>query len=284
VALYPGLAHPETGYMLVATSDMPHALRGILLAGFMAAFMSTVATQLNWGSSYLVADFYRRFFRKGASEAHYVVASRVATVILVLAAAGVSMLLASVAEGWKFVLEVGAGTGSVYMLRWYWWRINAWSEISAMLTALFVTLCLHDTPWWGAVLHFTGSAPVIFAKTTLMTTGITTLVWIAVTMVTQAEPQEVLLRFYRKVRPHVAGWKPIARLAPEIAPTRDLGRNLLLWILGCGMVYAALFGIGKLCFGDWLSGMLLICLALACGAGIYSGVSRFAAEAPETAG
>src|SRR5580658_3994066 len=160
-ALYPGLQHPESGYMLVATTFMPHALRGILIAGFMAAFMSTIATQLNWGSSYLVEDFYRRFIRRGASEKHYVNVSRLATLLLVLASAYVSAQLATIGQGWEVVLEVGAGTGGVYLLRWYWWRINAWSEISAMATAMFMALALHRWPIFG------GSAPVIFAKTTL---------------------------------------------------------------------------------------------------------------------
>ena len=222
---------------------MPHALRGILIAGFMAAFMSTIATQLNWGSSYLVEDFYRRFIRRDASEKHYVNISRIATLLLVAASAYVSAQLVSIGQGWEVVLEVGAGTGGVYLLRWYWWRINAWSEISAMATALVMTLTLHRWQLFG------GSAPVIFAKTTLATTAVTTAVWIAVTFLTPAEPDEVLLRFYRKVRPDAAGWRRIAALAPELAETRDLGQNLLAWVLGCAMVYAALFGIGKFCLG-----------------------------------
>jgi len=181
-ALYPGLRHPETGYMLVATTFMPHALRGILIAGFMAAFMSTIATQLNWGSSYLVEDFYRRFIRRDATEKHYVNISRIATLLLVAASAYVSAQLATISQGWEVVLEVGAGTGGVYLLRWYWWRINAWSEISAMATALTMTLALHH---WQ---FFSGSAPVIFAKTTLATTAVTTAVWVTVTLLTPAEP------------------------------------------------------------------------------------------------
>jgi Na+/proline symporter len=268
VVLYPGLARPETGYMLVATSHVPHALRGILIAGFMAAFMSTVATQLNWGSSYLVADFYRRFLRRGASEAHYVRVSRGVTLLLVVAAAYVSVQLASISSGWQFVLEVGAGTGSVYLLRWYWWRINAWSEISAMATALAVSVALNR---WAP---FEGSGPVLFAKTTLATTAATTVVWVAVTLLTPPEPREVLLRFYRKVRPHVAGWKPIAQLAPDVPPTRDLGRNLVAWLLGCAMVYATLFGIGKLCFGQLASGAAMLAFAALCAALIYRLISR----------
>jgi SSS family solute:Na+ symporter len=262
-ALYPRLAHPESGYMLVATTTMPHALRGILIAGFMAAFMSTIATQLNWGSSYLVEDFYRRFMRRNASEKHYVNISRIATLLLVAVSALVSARLATISQGWEAVLEVGAGTGGVYLLRWYWWRVNAWSEISAMATALGMTLGLHQ---WHI---FRGSPPVIFAKTSLATTGVTTAVWVIVTLLTPAEPDYVLLRFYRKVRPHVTGWRRIAALAPELPQTRDLGRNLLAWMLGCAMVYATLFGVGKICFGKIGVGSLLLGLAAVCAGLLY---------------
>ena len=267
-ALYPGLQHPESGYMLVATTFMPHALRGILIAGFMAAFMSTIATQLNWGSSYLVEDFYRRFIRRDASEKHYVNISRIATLLLVAASAYVSAQLVSIGQGWEVVLEVGAGTGGVYLLRWYWWRINAWSEISAMATALAMTLILHH---WQ---FFSGSAPVVFAKTTLATTAVTTAVWVAVTLLTPAEPEEILLQFYRKVRPHAAGWRHIAALAPELAETRDLGQNLLAWGLGCAMVYAALFGIGKLCLGATAAGFALLAMSAVCAALLYRDISQ----------
>jgi Na+/proline symporter len=258
--------------MLVATRQTPHALLGILLAGFMAAFMSTVATQLNWGSSYLVNDFYRRFLKKDGSEPHYVNVSRLATAFLVVAAAAVAWELTSISEGWKIVLELGAGTGGVYLLRWYWWRVNAWSEISAMVAAMASTLALHSKTLWmataGRPQPFSGSEPVIFAKTTLCTTGITTLVWLATTFLTPAEPTDTLVKFYRKVRPHITGWKPVAKLGGDEPVTRDLGRNLLSWMLGCILIYATLFCIGEMCFGRYGAGSIFAVVAIVSALGI----------------
>ncbi len=268
VVLYPHLEHPETGYMLVVSQHVPPALRGIVIAGFMAAFMSTIATQLNWGASYLVSDFYRRFIKRDADDKHYVLISRLATVLLVIASAGISVLLSDIRSGWQVVLEVGAGTGGVYLLRWYWWRINAWSEISAMATALVVTMWLRWTE------PFSGTNPVVFAKTALTTTVVTTLVWLIVTYATKAEPEDVLVKFYRSVRPHVSGWQPVARLAPEVPPTRDLGRNLLSWILGCFMVYMALFGLGHVLLGPFWEGIGLLTAAAICAGALYSNISR----------
>ncbi len=266
--LYPHLEHPETGYMLVVSQHVPPALRGIVIAGFMAAFMSTIATQLNWGASYLVSDFYRRFIKRDADDKHYVLISRLATVLLVIASAGISVLLSDIRSGWQVVLEVGAGTGGVYLLRWYWWRINAWSEISAMATALIVTLWLRLTE------PFSGTNPVVFAKTALTTTFITTLVWLVVTYMTKAEPEAVLLKFYRSVRPQITGWRPVARLAPEVLPTRDLGSNLLSWVLGCLMVYLALFGLGHVLIGPFWEGAGLLALSAMCAGALYSNISR----------
>jgi solute:Na+ symporter, SSS family len=268
IVLYPHLAHPENGYMLIVTQHVPPALRGIVIAGFMAAFMSTIATQLNWGASYLVADFYRRFIKTDGSERHYVNVSRLATVFLVLVSAYVSAQLASIRSGWEFVLEVGAGTGGVYLLRWYWWRINAWSEISAMATAMVATLLLRIYS------PFSGNSPVVFAKTALTTTVVTTLAWVIVTMATPPEPEEILLKFYRKVRPHVTGWLPVARLTPDLTPTRDLATNLVSWVLGCAMVYLALFGTGRLLLGPLWEGFLLLAGAAACAVALYANLAR----------
>jgi Na+/proline symporter len=270
IVLYPGLDRPETGYLLALNDHLPPALRGIAIAGFLAAFMSTVATQLNWGASYLVADFYRRFVRRDATERHYVAASRVATALLVVVAAWVSAELGSIAGGWQVVLEIGAGTGSVYLLRWYWWRINAWSEITAMATSLAVTLVLNWHGLWlwilGRPALFTGAAPVVFAKTALTTTLVTSVAWVAVTLFTRPEDPAVLDRFYRKVRPDVRGWTRVAALAPDVPATRDLGGNLVDWALGCTMVYLALFGTGKTLLGQPAVGLVLLAGAAVSGA------------------
>jgi SSS family solute:Na+ symporter len=273
VVLYPNLEHPEKGYMLIVSQHVPPALRGIVIAGFMAAFMSTIATQLNWGASYLVSDFYRRFINRDATDQHYVQISRLATVLLVIASAGISVLLADIRSGWQAVLEVGAGTGGVYLLRWYWWRINAWSEISAMATALVMTVSLR----WIA--PFSGTNPVVFAKSALTTTMVTTFVWLIVTFATKPEPEQILLKFYRSVRPQITGWQAIARLAPEVPPSRDLGRNLLCWVLGCAMVYLALFGLGHVLLGPMWEGLLLLLLSSICAGVLYSNISRTGGEA-----
>ncbi len=268
IVLYPGLQQPEIGFMLVMNHYLPHSMRGLAIAGFLAAFMSTVATQLNWGASYLVSDFYRRFLRTGASDRHYVMVSRLATILLVIASAWVSVHLESIARGWQVVMEVGAGTGAVYLLRWYWWRINAWSEISAMACSLAVTAALN------ALNPFSGNSPVVFAKTALTTTAITTLVWLAVTLLTPPEPESTLEDFYRKVRPDVRGWRPIARRIESsgkefVAPTRDLGRNLTAWLLGCAMVYLCLFGTGKLLLRQPVQGAVLLALSAVSAFALY---------------
>ena len=202
---------------------------------------------------------------RNATEKHYVHVSQLVTVLLVIATGYVSAQLASIRSGWQVVLQIGAGTGSVYMLRWYWWRINAWSEISAMMTALILTMALHWEGLWNSLLGrpelFTGSSTVLFAKDTLTTTLLTTIVWVLVTLLTKPEPDSILISFYRKVRPDVRGWGAVSAIAPDITPTRDLGRNLWCWILGCVMVYSALFGVGKLLLHHYGLGIVLVAVA-----------------------
>jgi SSS family solute:Na+ symporter len=268
VILYPHLADPEVGYIKVWIDYLPGAFRGLMLAGFLAAYMSTIATQLNWGSSYIVNDLYRRFMVLNKSQKHYVRVSKIVTAFIAVLGAVVSLLMQEVTGGWELIMGIGAGTGAVYLLRWYWWRINAWSEVSSMTAALLVTVALAI---WKP---FAGSSAIVFAKSILVTVAITTAVWLIVTLLTAPEPDSKLLAFYRKVRPDVSGWKRVAALAPEVQPTRDSWYNLLDWLLGCLMVYMALFGIGKLLLGSPEIGLIFLAVGGASGFAIYWDFSR----------
>lgn len=267
VILYPHLKDPEIGYIKVWVDYLPGAWIGLMLAAFAAAYMSTIATQMNWGSSYIVNDFYRRFVVKGRDERHYVSASKIATAFLAVLGAAVSLIMTSVAGAWELLLGVGAGTGAVYLLRWYWWRINAWAEVAAMIAAALTTLVLK-------LVHLSGSQPLVFAKSILITVGVTTAVWVITMYSTAPEPEAKLLEFYRRVRPAVAGWKRIAAQAPDIAPTRDGWYNLMDWLLGCVMVYLAMFAIGDFCLGRTTRGVVFMVIAAISAYLIYWDFSR----------
>jgi Na+/proline symporter len=268
VVLYPKLKDPEIGFIKVWVDHLPGAFRGFMLAAFAAAFMSTIATQLNWGSSYIVNDFYRRFAVRGRSERHYVLTAKFVTAFLAILGAAVSLVMTSVAGAWQLLLGIGAGTGAVYLLRWYWWRINAWSEVSAMTAAAVTTVLLHT------VIHIQGNEATVFAKSILLTVLITSIVWLAVTYLTPPEPESKLVQFYRRVRPGVGGWKRVAALAPEVPATRDGWYNLMDWLLGCLMVYMALFGVGNLLLASRGLGILFLAVSAAAGYAIYWDFSK----------
>ncbi|MBV8050051.1 MAG: Na+:solute symporter [Acidobacteriaceae bacterium] len=259
--------NPEQGYVMVLRDYLPPALRGLMVAAFLAAFMSTVGTQLNWGCSYLVNDLYKRFIVRDSTEKHYVLMSKLFTVLLVLASGYTAMQLTSIKQGWDLVLNIGFGTGAVYILRWYWWRINAWSEISAMIAAAAMTFALHNV-------QFTGNSAVVYAKSALITGGVTTLVWIATTFLTRPESEATLVAFYRRVHPSIYGWKHVAKLAPELSEVRYFSSNAFDWILGVILVYGCLFGIGKLVFQQWAWGVLLLAIAGVAGYLIFWDLSR----------
>ncbi|HTS78536.1 MAG TPA: sodium:solute symporter family protein [Bryobacteraceae bacterium] len=266
--LFPGLDKPETGYVRVMIAYLPPSLRGLMVAAFAAAYMSTIATQLNWGASYLVNDFYRRFLKPRATERHYVRISQLATVLLTLVSAVITFYMDSIAGAWKLLVVTGAGTGSVLLLRWYWWRINAWSEISAMISAFIVSASLQ-TIW-----KMDTDKPVEFAWIMIITVAITTVVWLAATFLTQPEPDDVLVTFYSRTRPSAAGWRRIARMKPEIKPAREGLSNLLDWIAGCVLIYGILFGTGKLLLHETGMGVALLVAGLAGGAVIYWDLSK----------
>ena len=266
--LYPGLADPETGYIRVMIDHLPAALRGLMVAAFAAAYMSTIATQLNWGASYLVNDFWRRFVRRDADERYYVTASKLATLLLTVVSAVVTFYMGSIGGAWKILIVTGAGTGAVLLLRWYWWRINAWSEVSAMISAFVVSVLLQ----LGFGLNT--DQPKQFAWIMIITVAITTVVWLATTFLTKPESQETLTAFYRRTRPSRTGWAPIAALAPDVKVTTSGLANLLDWIAGCVLIYGVLFGVGKLLLHETGTGLVLLALGLAGGFVIYRDLSR----------
>jgi Na+/proline symporter len=259
---------PESGYIRIMMLHLPVSLRGLMIAAFAAAYMSTIGTQLNWGASYLVNDLYRRFLRKGEGERHYVQVSQLTTVFLMVCSAVVSFFMESIGQAWKFLMALGAGTGMVYILRWFWWRINAWSEVSAMITAFVVSLTLE----FG--FNMSSDNAYDFATIVLITTGITTGVWLAVTYMTRPEPDEILIPFYRKVKPSAAFWKPIAAKVPDVVPQRDGLFNLSNWLLGCVLIYMALFGFGKLIFGEIYLGFGFLFIAAVAFWIIYRNLSK----------
>jgi Na+/proline symporter len=183
-----------------------------------------------------------------------------------------SLFMDSISGAWKFLIAIGAGTGLVFILRWFWWRINAWSEVSAMLCALVVSLILQFT--FQATFGLSMNDPKGFAYMVLITTSVTTIVWLAVTLLTKPEPQEKLLEFYRKVRPSAALWKPIAELATDIKPEKDGMFNLVDWLLGCLLIYMTLFGVGQLLLGDKLLGVVFLIIAVACLLYIYRDLTK----------
>jgi Na+/proline symporter len=268
IILFPGLKDPETGYILVMIHHLPASLRGLMVAAFAAAYMSTIATQLNWGASYLVNDFYRRFIAPDKDDKHYVSMSQVATVLLTLISAVVTFYMGSIAGAWKLLIVTGAGTGGVLLLRWYWWRINAFSEISAMITAFVVSLTMQ------MVVGLDSDKPVDFAWIMIITVSITTAVWLAVTFLTSPEPKEVLVAFYRRTRPSRLGWKPVAKLAPDVPPATGGGANILDWICGCVLIYGTLFGVGKILLNEIGIGVAMLVVGLLAGAVIYWDLSR----------
>jgi Na+/proline symporter len=259
--LYPGLADKESGYVLVIRDHLPPGWRGLLLGAFFAAYMSTVATQLNWGTSYVVNDFYRRFVRPDAGEQHVVLVSRITTFVIMAIGAVVTSYLDSIREAWEFVLESGAGIGLVLILRWYWWRVNAWSEMAAMIAPAvgFTYLKLFTT--------------LAFPHTLLLLVAWTTAWWLLVTFLTPPEPDHHLVAFYRRVRPGGPGWTRIARLAGGPAP-EPLPGLVVDWLAGCVLIYATLFGVGTLLLESAVSSLSYFAVAALAAGIIYRDLAK----------
>lgn len=256
--LYPDMQDREGAYVQAFVDLLPSPLRGFMLVGFAAAYMSTVATHLNWGASYLVNDVYRRFLRPRASDRHYVGVSRLATLVIFALSIVVTWQLDTVESAWRFLIAMGAGTGLVLILRWYWWRINAWSEISAMTSSFIVSmLAMRLVPP-----RFAPGDPNADAWVMLLTVAASTACWVTVTLLTRPESDQVLDAFYRRVRPGGPGWARVSsRLGYGREPIPGGAIAWTNWVAGVVAVYATLFGIGRLVFGRLTAGAVTLAVA-----------------------
>ncbi len=253
IVLYPDLSHADKGLGFVKSMNdfLPAGLKGLLLAAFFAAYMSTIATHLNWGTSYFINDLYRRFIKKDESEKHYVLISRLATFVFMILSVLVTTQMTTISGVWSFVIECGAGLGLVLILRWFWWRVNALSEIVATVTPFIV---------YGVL--FFGDFNVKFPQTLYIIVPITTAAWIITALITKPTEDSKLRSFYRKVHPGGPGWKKISDMMPEVVPDSGYGLLFVNWFAGIVLVYSFLFGIGKLIFGDLIAAVILILVGL----------------------
>lgn len=280
LVLLPGTGDKEGAYITIMIRYLPPSLRGLMLAGFAAAYMSTIGTLLNLSASYLVNDVYGRFIKPNQTEKQLVVASRWATVMVAIASAIATAYMTSIAGAWRLLMALGAGAGLVFILRWFWWRINAWSEISALVAAAVYSTLLQTAAVGGVVSGMLrGIDPSLhagalnagdqhgFAWLMIITTLLTTVTWVTVTFVTSPEPDEKLQAFYDLTRPAAIGW---GKFAPASAREHSaIGFTFVLWILGLALIYGVLFGTGNLLLGHVGLGVALIVLAAASAAVLF---------------
>ncbi len=250
----------DLGYSAMLTF-LPSGLLGLVIASLAAAFMSTISTHLNWGSSYITHDFYKRFVKPNASEKELVAVGRISTVILMALSAYVALYLKSAKDAFDLIILIGAGTGLLYILRWFWWRINALAEVTAMIMSFVIAVFLKKgMPALG--LEFAHGYYEI-----LVGVGLTTLSWLLVTLLTPAESQSALVRFYLKVKPASRGWKKVIDqgLADGTIKESEIARGnlpiqIVAMLIGCILVYSLLFGIGSLLYGYTSRGLIILAI------------------------
>jgi Na+/proline symporter len=241
---------------------LPAGILGLVVASLVAAFMSTISTHLNWGSSYVVNDVYKRFVKPEASEKELVRIGRLSTVVLMVLAGVVALFLESAMQSFNILLSIGAGTGLIFILRWFWWRVNAATEISGMVVSFFVALFFE----FGY--ERLGFEPLAGYVQLIASVSLTTVVWLLVTFLTPASSDEVLERFYLAIRPVGPGWERVRRslvekgiAVPESAEGESLTRGIAGFLLGSFSVYFFLFGVGYVIYGNLLLGIALLALA-----------------------
>ena len=279
-------ADPELAYPMMIRDLMPAGLRGLMVATFLAAFMSTMDTHLCWGASYMVNDVYRRFMRPGRSERHYVAASRVAVVLLAGVAALVAWQMDSIQRGWIYIIEISAGIALVWLLRWYWWRVNAWAEIAAMAGSVLlantrVLLGLIEPVVPAGVLQAVDAmyAPGMDLVRGVVILIVCTVLWVAVALATKPESDKVLDGFYRRVHPG-GWWDRVARRTGIASNDPSAGRMWMGFLLGAIFVYASLLGVGYLLTGKAIAGTLLVVVSLGAGALAVRSAHANVGEAP----
>ena len=260
---FPAVSEDKLGHDLAYSAmltKLPTGLLGLVLASLIAAYMSTISTHLNWGASYIVNDFYTQQINPSATEKQKVNVGRLSTVILFLASAALALLLTNALQLFDFILMFGAGTGLIFILRWFWWRINAWSEISAIFVSGIVSILFN--------MEIVTS--VLFGETTLMpeymkfpmVVMITTVVWLVVTFATPAEDKEVLLSFYKKTVPGGPGWKAIVGDEQIESEGWSVPSGILAMLLALAMIYCLLFATGYFIYGNLLLAGILMLTAL----------------------
>jgi SSS family solute:Na+ symporter len=237
---------------------LPAGFMGLMLAGMLSAYVSTISTHLNWGTSYLVHDFYRRFLHPDATEAHYILAGRLTTVLLMAVAALITLGLDTASQTFQLMMSIGAGTGLLYLLRWFWWRVNAWCEIAAMVSSFLVAL--------GFFLAQRMGVDVPAHLSLVITVAATTVVWVATAFLAPPTSHATLVAFYRLVRPMGPGWTSVRKASGAPASPDSFAHSLLGWVCGCSLVYSALFGAGSWLYGRTPQAALWTVLFLASAA------------------
>ena len=253
----------EDGFVYVMKAVLPPGLKGLLIAAFLAAYMSTLSTHLNWGTSYLINDFYKRFLKIGANEKHYVNVSKITTALTALFALYITFfVLDTITGAWEFIIQCGAGTGFVLILRWFWWRLNAWSEITSMVAPFiaFTWLQLFTS------ITFPFSIFIIVAFTITAT--------LIVTFLTPPTETAQLETFYKTTRVGGRLWKKISKNLPDVESDTGFVMLFVDWALGIIMIYTILFGTGKFIFGDTFQGSLYLGAGIIAGALIFADLNR----------